>query len=421
VAKAIPEIVSQHAEEAAFLWLLRDAAVRAPHYRLADLARLDNRVEAHLDGLRVNGDSAWNVCKAALEQNQPGEVFAAAVLAFESGQAPRVQEVLKVAAAAPELARAAASALGWLPHERAAPHIRALLAAPSPLLRRIGIAAAAVHRMNPGQPLYAALDDRDPLLRARALRAVGELGQADGSFAVRRNLTAPEEPCRFWAAWSAALLPGQTGAVAVLQAVAEAKSPNRERAVQLALRRLDFSAARKWQAKLAQDPNHLRLAVIGAGVVGDPELVPWLIEHIKVPPLARVAGEGVAMITGVHISYEKLEGEKPEGFEAGPTENPEDENVQMDPDQDLYWPNPNAVANWWKGRQAEFASGTRYLVGKPISPEWLEQVLQKGYQRQRAAAALELALLRPGKPLFEVRAPGFRQQQILREASKPGE
>jgi hypothetical protein len=44
----IPIIVEQHAGEAAFLWLLRDAAVRAPHYSLKDLARLDDRVEAHM-------------------------------------------------------------------------------------------------------------------------------------------------------------------------------------------------------------------------------------------------------------------------------------------------------------------------------------------------------------------------------------
>jgi hypothetical protein len=48
-------------------------------------------------------------------------------------------------------------------------------------------------------------------------------------------------------------------------------------------------------------------------------------------------------------------------------------------------------------------------MGKPISIDWLEQVLRIGYQRPRAAAALELAILRPGQPLFEVRAPGFRQ------------
>ena len=41
------------------------------------------------------------------------------------------------------------------------------------------------------------------------------------------------------------------------------------------------------------------------------------------------------------------------------------------------------------------------------------EVLKTGRQRQRAAAALELAILQPGKPLFNVRAPGFRQQQWL--------
>jgi hypothetical protein len=48
-----------------------------------------------------------------------------------------------------------------------------------------------------------------------------------------------------------------------------------------------------------------------------------------------------------------------------------------------------------------------------MSPEWLGQVLRDGYQRQRAAAALELAIRNPGQPLFEVRAPGSRQQRIL--------
>jgi hypothetical protein len=48
----IPEIIDQHAEEAAFLWLRRDAAVHQPHYDIEDLAELDERVEAHLDGLR---------------------------------------------------------------------------------------------------------------------------------------------------------------------------------------------------------------------------------------------------------------------------------------------------------------------------------------------------------------------------------
>ena len=47
----IPDIISQHFEEAAFLWLLRSNAIHQPHHTLKDLAKLDDQVEAHLDGL----------------------------------------------------------------------------------------------------------------------------------------------------------------------------------------------------------------------------------------------------------------------------------------------------------------------------------------------------------------------------------
>ena len=58
-----------------------------------------------------------------------------------------------------------------------------------------------------------------------------------------------------------------------------------------------------------------------------------------------------------------LEGEKPEGFEAGPTENPEDENVEMDPDDNLPWPDPALILKWWGKHQKEFTNGTHYLLG----------------------------------------------------------
>jgi hypothetical protein len=52
-----------------------------------------------------------------------------------------------------------------------------------------------------------------------------------------------------------------------------------------------------------------------------------------------------------------------------------------------------------------------------MTVEWLQQVLRDGYLRQRAAAALELAIRQPGTPLFNVKAPGFRQVELL---GKPG-
>ncbi|HEY5911072.1 MAG TPA: hypothetical protein VJA21_10760, partial [Verrucomicrobiae bacterium] len=84
-------VVEQHAEEAAFLWTQRDRAVAAPNYRLKDLARLDERVEAHLDGLRIAGQFGWQLCQKALQEPGPGEVFAAAVLAFGGVDSERIK------------------------------------------------------------------------------------------------------------------------------------------------------------------------------------------------------------------------------------------------------------------------------------------------------------------------------------------
>jgi uncharacterized protein (TIGR02270 family) len=138
-----------------------------------------------------------------------------------------------------------------------------------------------------------------------------------------------------------------------------------------------------------------------------------LVERMDTPPLSRVAGEAFSMITGVDLAGQDLEGDWPEGFEAGPNDDPADENVEMDPDENLPWPDVAKVKDWWMRHRHEFEPGVRYLCGRPMTEDWLEHVLRYGYQRQRAAAALELAIRRPGTPLFNVKAPGYRQQQLL--------
>jgi uncharacterized protein (TIGR02270 family) len=410
----ILDVINQHANDVAFLWLQHNSAVRAPHFRLHDVSYLDGRIEAHVDGLRIAGEEGWQLCRKELDWKEAGEVFAAAVLAFESGAVDRIAEVLKIGTTSPELSRGIVSALGWLNDEQAAPHIKSLCASDSPTRRRIGIAASALHRKDPGRPLQDGISERDPLLRACALRTVGELGRTDLLPLIRRELNAKDDGCRFWAAWSVTLLGGHADAVEVLQSFAKSAGPYRERALKLALPRLSIHSGHAWHGQLAANPKSARMAVIAAGVIGDPSLVSWLIEQMKIPALARVAGEAFTMITGVDIAYDDLDGEKPEGFESGPTENPADEDVGMDPDEHLPWPDPELIAKWWDKHNNGFQAGTRYLLGKPITIEWMYQVLRIGRQRQRAAAALELAILQPGQPLFEVRAPGFRQQELLR-------
>lgn len=164
---------------------------------------------------------------------------------------------------------------------------------------------------------------------------------------------------------------------------------------------------------LSKNRNSSRTVHICAGAIGDPALIPWLMDYMSVQDMARVAGESFTMITGVDIAYEDFEGDWPEEFETGPSENPEDDDVEMDPDEDLPWPDPELIHEWWGKNKNNFQNGTRYLCGKQISKEQCLHVLRYGYQRQQAAAASILAMMNPGKPLFEVSAPGFRQQRLL--------
>lgn len=408
----ITDIVSQHVEEAAFLWLLRSNAIRQPHYALKDLAKLDDRVEAHLDGLRVAEDPGWELCKAALGNEEAGEVFAASVMAFESGVETRMQAALDAVTAKPELINGIVSALGWITFEQASPHVHRFLGSHVHLHRQIGLAGCAVHRIDPKHALTQAVTSRNLSLRARALKAVGELGRSDLAGAVRENLTAEDELVRYWAAWSGALL-GEPAAIPVLQQFAESTHPKHDAACAMALRRMSPSQGQAWFTALAGSPATLRLAVQAAGVMGDPATMPWLMQQMANPLVARVAGESFSYMTGIDLGYDDLDTDKPEGFESGPTENPEDENVETDSDEDLPWPNPLLINEWWSSHRHEFTNGTRYLLGKPMAIDSLKEALKNGKQRQRRSAAIELAMRQPGTALFNCNAPGCRQQKLL--------
>jgi uncharacterized protein (TIGR02270 family) len=412
--QTILPIIRQYAEETPFLWRLRDLAISGPHYNLTELTRLDHRIEAHIDGLRIAGNEGWVSARKEMAWKAPGEIFSAAVLAYESNDRARIDAVQHMGTNTLELESGVISALGWMDYALAARHIRELCDAASSAHRRIGVAASAVHRQDPGPVLQDALRSSDARLRARAARAVGELGRIELLRLLEQIFDADDPACRFWSAWSVALLDGYSKSIQILESIAAALGPYSERALQVAMRRLKLTAAHAWNEQLSADFRTLRLAVIGAGIIGDPLLIPWLIERMKLKPLARVAGEAFTMITGVDLAYHDLDTKCPDDVNSGPNEDPKDENVQMDPDERLPWPNATLVANWFGQHHSEFQGGSRHLLGKPISAEWMREVLKIGRQRQRAAAAIELAMTEPSTPLFEVRAPGFRQLEILR-------
>ena len=412
----IETVVSQHAEEAAFLWLQRNGAVHEPHYSLKDLAELDDRIEAHLDGLRIAGEGGWSICRENLELKESGEVFAAAVLALESRDEEKLDAVYAVVDQAPETAAAMISALGWVERDHLGGKVSGLLASKEALWRRIGLAACAIHRIDPGKNLMMGLEDESAEVRARAARAAGELGRTDIRADLLSALTDENEKVRLWSAWSAVLLGDRGGAVRYLSDLLLAGGNGLNVGLKVLIRSLDLANSRLLLGEVVRNPDTLRFAIPGIGITGDTGYIPWLIKQMEDPQYARVAGEALTTITGVDIAYDDLEGEWPDGFEAGPSEDPNDDNVAMDEDEDLPWPDVKLITRWWRRQSQEFQAGQRYLSGKPITPEHCHWVLVNGRQRQREAAALEIALMQPKTALFETRMIGKLQQKILSPA-----
>lgn len=114
MASPFLHIIEQHAEEAAFLWLLYSQEQESPSPNPDQLAQLKKRINAHVKGLIQAGDDGWNCCAKALETHpEPGEIFAAAMLALNSSNQGRLEIVQQTIKAAPETNKGMVAAQGW--------------------------------------------------------------------------------------------------------------------------------------------------------------------------------------------------------------------------------------------------------------------------------------------------------------------
>jgi uncharacterized protein (TIGR02270 family) len=407
--------VTQHVEEAAHLRYVRSILIRAPHVRLLHMGRLDERIAAHLDGVRVAGPYGIELALHSLEGRGLGEVFVATVGAIKDRDADRLDRLLAITEVLPAVRPGLLSAFGWVSAADLRGITKVLLESEaSPWRRQAWLVACAMHAVNPGTELATALRETDAGLRSCALRVAGRRARADLIEACLAALVDSDPRCAFEAARSALLLGDRTESQAMLEALASKPTdPFGLAALRLVLKVTPTKRARTLLATLAQDPVHARAVIQGIAFAGDPHYVPWLIAQMQDLKFTRLAGEAFAFITGLDLAYLDLDRKPPDEVELGPNGDPEDRNVAMDEDESLPWPDHEKIAAWWHAHGVKFASGTRYFMGAAPTPANCLDVLKTGFQRQRIAAAEHLTLLTPGTPLFNISAPTWRQQRLL--------
>lgn len=472
----LPSLIARHAEDAAFYWLRRMAGVRSSLHDLGSLTRFDNLLEANLEGLRVAqaesgpadsrgrfvepGNAGWKaVWPRVTKWKTADEAFVAGVLALEAAHAGYNRPYLDLLQDAAcdqfeeaqgqhehEIARGLASAAAWLPWPVVEHSVLAWASSHEPVLRRCALSASVLQRLPPGDSLHHWAEDSSALVRVRALRAVGEVGDAKLAPLLTAAVRAPQDLadpfyCRAWAAWSLCLLGRREGCEPLItwhaQRTEKAQPFDAWAALAQVMPQTEFDSA--LQSLLT---NHPRDALTAMRYSGEARWIDTLLSvcvvHLEPQAikayfdeprrnLARLAADVIAHITGCRIG---------DNLWMHAPEEPEDENAaadnpaisvakKSDPDHGLQWPDLAKLSRWWTQNRARFSEGEahagRYIAGAPLTPEHARQVLASASatQLQRNHAAFYLRCTQQTPTLFDVYAPLVRQRIALAALQTP--
>ena len=208
-----------------------------------------------------------------------------------------------------------------------------------------------------------------------------------------------DEAVRFYALRADTLLGNQTR-ISELGAFLHADSGKLVEALSLALApQLMDQALRIVEAIKKMDVSG-RIKLWAMAYSGCVQTIPMIIEYAKDEKLSRIAGEAFACITGVDIEEDDLSPIDPDDDLSALSEDkdPWQQNYEID----LAKPGVVELQNWWKKHQSQLNPEQRYLMGLPINPESMDQIVAQGNQQQRQYAALIKALHNKHSPLERI-------------------
>jgi uncharacterized protein (TIGR02270 family) len=291
-------ILWQHAQLAAFLWAQREALVAADPPETLAVKGIDGRLVANLDGLRIAGAAAWPIVVEQYESYpDKGEQFVAAILAFEQGEARRIEQVVGFARSAADEA-GLIGALGWLPTTTIAPLVKRWLGSADGFERLLAAAALRLHGVDPKRRLEELMADPDHRVRGEAFRIAGALMRQDLLGPVLRGLEDPEPTARFWAGWAGLALGQVSEALPTVKAQVRPGATEALTALRCVLKALPKQDGRRWLGELEVSYVTRKLAVRGLGMTGDPKILPWLVEAMADPNVAPSAAQAFVEIHG---------------------------------------------------------------------------------------------------------------------------
>ncbi|WP_158501649.1 TIGR02270 family protein [Vitiosangium sp. GDMCC 1.1324] len=408
------DVVEEHFQEAAFLWIQRERSLRAPDQLLADIAEGDeHRLVAHLEGLLHAGPrAAERLLVPALRESQAGEV-AVAVFALLASEARDWTEA--VLAALRETEQPAALLGGVALSPRAA--VEVALREGFPMfdtpVQALVLETLALRRADAGGLLASVRTTSEPALLAAALRAARFTDRATALDLVGRGL-AHGHPAARDAAIATGCIVGHREAWLRCRRVIEAEPLPRQ--ALLALAAGGEVAVVPLLGGLLARPDLRAEGLWALGLSGRLAAIELLLSLMREGDPA--AAEPLALVSG--LSLEKL-------LAPSEDEAEDDASVEAEPDDGAVLPGPVAlkgtvrfevIEGWWKATRPHLSAGGRYLLGRPWSLESLLAALEEAPARRRPGLAWELAVRTRGAVQVEPRAWTWEQRDSLHAAAR---
>jgi len=406
--------VESSLDEAEYLWRCWERDLATHDRDLAGLSRwVEGRLLGSLEGLRLGVESALDtLLRPALDANDPFRATAAAyALATETSAAGYDALMEALRGAPPErlvgLRRAVELAHSELLVFRLERDLEPLS---SPIAAAL-IDAHVFQQRAPNALLAQALVSSDPMLRAAGLRALRfEKGQVGGELA---NALASSDLEVSDAAMESGLWRGDAEAWAYCLHSSIQPIPRPRSRLLLALLGSEQRQMPLVDALALESTR--REALFALGFAGTRQAAEASLFAMNQPELAPLAAEAFCAITGLDLEQH--------GFtlpvRAAPVEPIPFEEEDLDghlvpqPDELLPMPDVARVAKWWRQHEREFSSGPRYLRGRTLTLERLQDALHTEPMRRRHAIALELAVRTRGACNVQTRTFTLEQRRQL--------
>ncbi|QQR45132.1 TIGR02270 family protein [Myxococcus xanthus] len=410
------DILEDHLNEASFLWTQWERALVAPHYSLREVAGLEERLLAHLDGLVLGGPEVTRrLLEPALGSGESGSVEAAAFCLLAEENDP---EVVAPSAWIPAEAEVVSPGVLRVLEVCERPALSAQLTAlvlQRPFSVQVQLVdVLATRRSLPENVLEPLFESGVAEAQVAVLRVVASVPVPPGSRWVQRALDSPNPMVRY-AALEAGLILGSHEAWSLTQVLACTPTPDAGRARLLSA----MGGAPDIEVWLGEALHRSALrkdALEAAACCGLRALADACLPLMRDDAWAALAGEAFCAITGLVLEKEFVAPRRPEESALPLLEEDLATDLELRPESALPVPEPAAVERWWSRARARFEPGVRYVRGRPFSLERLMDELEAGPMRRRDSWALELAIRSRGEHWPRVRAFTGAQVRALMRA-----